>query len=372
MHSHLRLNCVIKLSFRASAKSNRTSRVAATTQTGRYRPSNDTRASGAMTTIRPAAIGARLREVLTLYYPLLPRQPRICNHQLSRRPPRHWPPSAIPGSTLHSRASHVSRSALPSRPDLGGIHLIPRTPPRPARPPATPGLPGALPPAGHHDLHGPGRRRARLPGQPGARLRGATPARSRHHRPGAIAGPGQRRRRRRAGARDPAGHAGQPGPLPLPVRARAGVRRPHPPPHRPGRAQDRPGLRHRARRGPEGYWTYDEERGFTILPGRSLIEGLRRATQPEASGQLYAFSCYRATEYVTVLGIAQELEEANPRWRATCSASGKARGDVRALSRHLPARIRLAGRAAAAALLRAGRPALVPQSGLRFVRRGRL
>ena len=63
---------------------------------------------------------------------------------------------------------------------------------------------------------------------------------------------------------------------------------------------------------PEGYWTYDEERGFTILPGRSLIEGLRRATQPEASGQLYAFSCYRATEYVTVLGIAQELEEANP------------------------------------------------------------
>ena len=74
---------------------------------------------------------------------------------------------------------------------------------------------------------------------------------------------------------------------------------------------------------PEGYWTYDEERGFTILPGRSLIEGLRRATQPEASGQLYAFSCYRATEYVTVLGIAQELEEANPRWRATCSASGK-------------------------------------------------
>ena len=126
MHSHLRLNCVIKLSFRASAKSNPTSRVAATTQTGRYRPSNDTRASGAMTTIRPAAIGARLREgVLTLYYPLLPRQPRICNHQLSRRPPRHWPPSAIPGSTLHSRASHVSRSALPSRPDLGGIHLIP-------------------------------------------------------------------------------------------------------------------------------------------------------------------------------------------------------------------------------------------------------
>lgn len=63
---------------------------------------------------------------------------------------------------------------------------------------------------------------------------------------------------------------------------------------------------------PEDYWTYDETRGFTILPGRSLIEGLRKATQPEASGQLYAFSCYRATEYVTVLGIAQELQHANP------------------------------------------------------------
>ncbi|KOF53434.1 hypothetical protein AD428_13575 [Achromobacter sp. DMS1] len=66
-----------------------------------------------------------------------------------------------------------------------------------------------------------------------------------------------------------------------------------------------------AERPPE-YWTYDEARGFTILPGRSLVEGLRRATQPEASGQLYAFSCYRATEYVTVLGIAQELQQVNP------------------------------------------------------------
>lgn len=63
---------------------------------------------------------------------------------------------------------------------------------------------------------------------------------------------------------------------------------------------------------PSDYWTYDEARGFTVLPGRSLIEGLRKATQPEASGQLYAFSCYRATEYVTVLGIAQELQHANP------------------------------------------------------------
>lgn len=63
---------------------------------------------------------------------------------------------------------------------------------------------------------------------------------------------------------------------------------------------------------PDDYFTYDEARGFTVLPGRSLIDGLRKATQPEASGQLYSFSCYRATEYVTVLGIAQELHSANP------------------------------------------------------------
>ncbi|CAB3657912.1 hypothetical protein [Achromobacter kerstersii] len=63
---------------------------------------------------------------------------------------------------------------------------------------------------------------------------------------------------------------------------------------------------------PEDFWTYHEDSGFTVLPGRSLIEGLRRATQPDASGQLYAFSCYRATEYVTVLGLAQELQQANP------------------------------------------------------------
>jgi hypothetical protein len=64
---------------------------------------------------------------------------------------------------------------------------------------------------------------------------------------------------------------------------------------------------------PESHWTYDEDRGFTVLPGRSLIEALTLATQPEAGdGRLYAFSCYRATEYVMLLGIARELERVNP------------------------------------------------------------
>ncbi|WP_255592880.1 hypothetical protein [Bordetella sp. BOR01] len=63
---------------------------------------------------------------------------------------------------------------------------------------------------------------------------------------------------------------------------------------------------------PAGYWRYDEARGFTIEPGVSLIDALQKATQPDASGKLYSFSCYRATEYVTLLGIALELRDAHP------------------------------------------------------------
>lgn len=64
---------------------------------------------------------------------------------------------------------------------------------------------------------------------------------------------------------------------------------------------------------PASHWTYDEDRGFTVLPGQPLIEALTLATQPDAGdGKLYAFSCYRASEYVMLLGIAQELERVNP------------------------------------------------------------
>jgi hypothetical protein len=64
---------------------------------------------------------------------------------------------------------------------------------------------------------------------------------------------------------------------------------------------------------PESHWTYDEDRGFTVLPGQSLIDALALATQPAAGdGRLYAFSCYRATEYVMLLGMARELERINP------------------------------------------------------------
>jgi Protein-glutamine gamma-glutamyltransferase len=63
---------------------------------------------------------------------------------------------------------------------------------------------------------------------------------------------------------------------------------------------------------PEAHWQYDEEHGFTLKPGRCLIDALIAATQPEATGKLYDFSCYRATEYVILLGLAQELKIHNP------------------------------------------------------------
>lgn len=63
---------------------------------------------------------------------------------------------------------------------------------------------------------------------------------------------------------------------------------------------------------PVDYWHYDEEAGFLLNSGCSIIEALIRATQPEQMSQAYSFSCYRATEYVILLSIAQELELTNP------------------------------------------------------------
>lgn len=62
---------------------------------------------------------------------------------------------------------------------------------------------------------------------------------------------------------------------------------------------------------PSDCWVYDEEEGFVIRPDASLITALIRATQPEVSGTLFSFSCYRASEYILLLGIAQELKHCN-------------------------------------------------------------
>jgi hypothetical protein len=67
---------------------------------------------------------------------------------------------------------------------------------------------------------------------------------------------------------------------------------------------------HAAQR-PEDCWAYDEDKGFMLLPGVDLVQALIKTTQPAVSGRMYSFSCYRATEYVTLLAIAQELARSN-------------------------------------------------------------
>ena len=64
---------------------------------------------------------------------------------------------------------------------------------------------------------------------------------------------------------------------------------------------------------PQTFWQDGgDDAGFILQPGRCLVDALIAATQPDATGKLYDFSCYRATEYVILLGIAQELQTGNP------------------------------------------------------------
>ena len=63
---------------------------------------------------------------------------------------------------------------------------------------------------------------------------------------------------------------------------------------------------------PAEYWTYDDDRGFVLRPGQSLISALRRATQPDESGVRYTFSCRRAAEYICLLAMTTEASECNP------------------------------------------------------------
>ena len=63
---------------------------------------------------------------------------------------------------------------------------------------------------------------------------------------------------------------------------------------------------------PSEYWQGDSEKGFVIRQGVSLEEAIIAATQPEVTGRQYEFSCYRAAEYLVLLGLAKEAKLANP------------------------------------------------------------
>lgn len=64
---------------------------------------------------------------------------------------------------------------------------------------------------------------------------------------------------------------------------------------------------------PLDFWHYDDTHGFLLNEGCDLVEAIVAATQPGQSGKVYDFSCYRATEYLLLLGIARELKAHNPR-----------------------------------------------------------
>jgi hypothetical protein len=63
---------------------------------------------------------------------------------------------------------------------------------------------------------------------------------------------------------------------------------------------------------PAHCWRYDPATGFTVLPGHDLIDALRCATQPDETGRRYAFSCYRASEYVMLIALAKEAQRSHP------------------------------------------------------------
>lgn len=80
---------------------------------------------------------------------------------------------------------------------------------------------------------------------------------------------------------------------------------------------------------PTAFWRYDEAQGFVLKTGCDLLEALHAALVPDAQGHTYSFSCYRASEYVMLYGIAQTLKTSYPdryaqlqtRWRTSPIAS---------------------------------------------------
>lgn len=83
--------------------------------------------------------------------------------------------------------------------------------------------------------------------------------------------------------------------------------------HGASRPQNSTRFQDRRGRAPQAFWRDGgDDAGFILQPGRCLVDALIAATQPDATGKLYDFSCYRATEYVILLGIAQELKTHHP------------------------------------------------------------
>ena len=74
---------------------------------------------------------------------------------------------------------------------------------------------------------------------------------------------------------------------------------------------------------PTDFWNDEPEEGFLLKPEVCLVDALIATTQPERTGRLYDFSCYRATEYVILLGLAQEARSTAPDLYACLEAKAR-------------------------------------------------
>jgi hypothetical protein len=63
---------------------------------------------------------------------------------------------------------------------------------------------------------------------------------------------------------------------------------------------------------PADCWRYSSDTGFVLIPGSPLIDSLKKACQPGLEDPWYSFSCYRATEYVILLAIAEVAQTSHP------------------------------------------------------------
>jgi hypothetical protein len=76
---------------------------------------------------------------------------------------------------------------------------------------------------------------------------------------------------------------------------------------------------------PAAYWTYHEDKGFTLNAGVDLITALTQTIQPQTERSSYTFSCFRASEYVLLLALAQELKQTHPMMLARIEALWRTR-----------------------------------------------
>jgi hypothetical protein len=76
---------------------------------------------------------------------------------------------------------------------------------------------------------------------------------------------------------------------------------------------------------PAAYWTYQEYKGFTLNAGVDLITALTQTIQPQTERSSYTFSCFRASEYVLLLALAQELKQTHPAMLAQIEALWRTR-----------------------------------------------